>query len=149
MSIALSLPSGDRGAARIPSTLSASHLSDPGILLTFAERVLIAVPCSMTTTASDDEFSISTNTPGWNSGSHFPPLAGLAGLYRIFSSRIPGWVCCPFGCAPSAAVSFRRCQCHTCSSGTQQTPPTSTISLRRAGFLVPTRCSSEAFSVLD
>ena len=41
------------------------HLSDSGILLMFAERVLIAVPCSVTTTPSDDEFSI-TNLPGWN-----------------------------------------------------------------------------------
>ena len=56
-----------------------------GILLTFAERVLIAVPCSATTTVSDEEFNIPTNTPGWNRGSHFPPLVGLAGMYRIFS----------------------------------------------------------------
>ena len=32
---ALSLPSRDHGTFRIPSTLSASHLSDSGILLTF------------------------------------------------------------------------------------------------------------------
>ena len=56
----------------------------------FAERVLIAISCSVTTTASDDEFNIPTNTLGWNRSSHFPPLAGLAGMYRIFSpnSRI-------------------------------------------------------------
>ena len=69
---------------RVPS------LSDPGILLTFAARVLIAVPCSVTTTASGDEVSMPTNTPGWNCVSHFPPPAGLAGTYKIFSpnSRI-------------------------------------------------------------
>ena len=90
MSNALSLPSGDHGTARSPSILSASHLSDSWILLMFAERVLIAVPCSVTTTASDDESSIPTNTSGWNRGSHFHPLAGLAGMYKIFSpnSRI-------------------------------------------------------------
>ena len=37
---------------------------DSGILLMFAEHVLIAIPCSVTTTASDDESSIPTNTPG-------------------------------------------------------------------------------------
>ena len=87
MSNALSLPSGDHGTARIPRILSESHLSDSGILLMFTERVLIAVPCSVTTTASDDEYSISTHTPVWNCGSHFLPLAGLAGMYRIFSSN--------------------------------------------------------------
>ena len=92
---------------------------------------LIAVPCSVTTTASDDEFSIPMNAPGWNRGSHFPPLDGLAGMYRIFCPNSRMGVC-PFGGAASAAV--RRCQCHTCSSGTKQTPPTSTTSLRRAGF---------------
>ena len=60
-----------RVTARIRSILSASHLSDSGILLMFAEHVLIAIPCSVTTTASDDESSISTNTPGWNRGFHF------------------------------------------------------------------------------
>ena len=90
LSNALSLPTGDQGRARTLSIPSASHLSDSGILLTFAERVLIAVPCSLTTTASDDELSIPTNTPEWNRGSHFPPLADLADMYRIFSptSRI-------------------------------------------------------------
>ena len=115
-----------------PSILSASHLSDSGILLTFAERVLIAVPCSVTTTASDDEFSIPTNTPGWNRGSHFPPFAGLAGMYRIFSPTSRMGVLSLR--AASAAASIRRCRCHTCSSGTQQNPPSSTVSLRRAGL---------------
>ena len=70
--------------ARVWSMLSASHLSYSGTLLMFAELVLIASPCSVTTTASDDEFSMPTNTPGWNRGSD------LAGMYRIFSpnSRI-------------------------------------------------------------
>ena len=51
------------------------------------DLVSAASLCSVTTT---DEFSIPTNTPGWNRGSHFPPLAGLAGMHRIFSpnSRI-------------------------------------------------------------
>ena len=44
----------------------------------------------MTAAASDDEFSMPTDTPGWNRGSHVLPLAGLAGMYKIFSpdSRI-------------------------------------------------------------
>ena len=71
--------------ARTLSIPSASHLCDSGTLLTFAARVLIAVPCSVTTTASDDELSIPTNTPERNHGSHFPPLADLAGMCRIFS----------------------------------------------------------------
>ena len=89
------VPSEDRGTARIPSIRSASHLSDSGILLPFAGRVSIVDPCSETTTASDDEFSIPTNTPRWHRGSHFPPLAGLADVYEIFS-KIPESVCCPF-----------------------------------------------------
>ena len=80
ISNALSLPSGDHGTARLPSILS-----DSGILLTFAARVLMASPCSVTTTASEDYFSMPTNTPGWNRGSHLLPLAGLAGIYKIFS----------------------------------------------------------------
>ena len=96
------------GTARIPSVLSASHLSDSGILLTFASRVLIASPCSVTTTASGDDNTMSTNTPGWNRGSHFPPLGWLGwhvqNLLSEFQDR-----CCPFAHAASAAVSFRRC----------------------------------------
>ena len=53
--------------------------------MTFAARTLIASPCSVTTTASDDEFSMPKNAPGWNLGSHFPPLACFAGMYKIFS----------------------------------------------------------------
>ena len=84
------------------SERSASHLSDWGILLMFAERVLIAVPCSVTTTASDDE--------SW------PACTGS-------SLRILEQVCCPFGHAASAVASFRRCRCRTCSSSTQHIPP--------------------------
>ena len=73
--------------SRIPSVRSASHFSDSGIILTFAARILIASPCSVTTAASDDEFSKPTNTPGWNRGSHFPPLAGLVSMCKIFSSN--------------------------------------------------------------
>ena len=40
------------------------HLVDSGILLTLAARVLIADTCSVTTTASDDVFSIPTNALG-------------------------------------------------------------------------------------
>ena len=70
--------------------LSASHLSDSRIHHTFAARVLTASPWSVTSTSSDDECSRPTNTPGWNRGSHFPPLADLGGMHKIFSpnSRI-------------------------------------------------------------
>ena len=109
-------------------------------LLTFAARGLTASPCSVTTTASDDEFSMPTITPRCNLGSHFPPLAGLAGMGKIFSLRIPGSsVCCPFAHAASAAVSSHRYRCHTCSSS-------SILASGRA--VVPTRCFRAAFSVL-
>ena len=132
MSNALSLPSWDHGTARIPSILSSTHLSDSGILLTFAERVLIAVPCSVTTTASDDEFNMPT-TPGWNRGSHFPPLAGFAGMYRIFSPNprmgvlsLPPCSLCS-GVFPSLPMShlFIRYAANSTNR---------TISWRRAGF---------------
>ena len=144
MSNALSLP-GDHGTARIPSILSgphcmlsASHLTDSGILLTFAERVLIAVPCSVTTTATDDEFSIPTNTPGWHRGSHFPPLAGLGGMHRIFSPNSRMGVLSLRSCSLCSGVfpSMPMSPVH------QQTPPTSTISLRRAGFC--SQCDARA-----
>ena len=117
------------------------------ILLSFAARVLIASPCSVTTTASDDEFSIPTNSPGWNRGSHFPLLAGLAGMYKILSpnSRI-------------GVLSFRPC---SICSGVFPSLPMSHLFIRYAanstsqhgilasgGILVPMRCSSAAFSVL-
>ena len=61
----------------------------------FAARVLIASPCSVTTTASDDDFSMTTNTPGWNRVPTF--LLLLAWQACTGSSlRIPGSVCCPF-----------------------------------------------------
>ena len=95
------------------------------------------VPCSVTTTASDDEFTISTNTPGWDRGSHVHPLAGLAGMYRIFfpSSRMgvlslrPCSLCS--GVFPSPPMS------HLFIKGTQQIPPASTVSLRQVGFWFP------------
>ena len=126
MSNALSPPSGDHGTSRIPSILSASHLSDSEILPMFAELVLIAVPYSVTTTASDAEFSIPTNTPGWNRGSHFPPLAGLAGMYRIFSpnSRI--------GVVPSTMQPLQRRL-----SVAADVTPASIASLRQVGFWFP------------
>ena len=63
-----------------------SHLSDSRILLMFAERVLIAVPCSVTTTASDNEFSMPKNTPGMKSRFPFPPSRWFGGhLQDLFS----------------------------------------------------------------
>ena len=103
MSNALSPPSGDHGTARIPSIRSESHLSDSGILLTDG----IAVPT----------FLLSLACPAYTRS----PL------------RIPGSVWCPFSLAACAPSSFRRCRCHTCSSGTRQIPPASKVSLRRAG----------------
>ena len=84
------------------------------------------------TTASDDEFSMPTKTPGWNRGSHFPPLAGLAGMHRILcpNSRIGvlSLRLCSLcsGVFPSLPRShlFIRCAANS----------TSTISLRRAGL---------------
>ena len=77
VSNAVSLPSGEHGqlAFRVfgPRPISPTQ----GILPTFAARVLIAGPCSVTTAASDDEFSMPTNTAGWNRGSHFPPSCWL------------------------------------------------------------------------
>ena len=90
MSNALSLPSGDHGTARIPSILSVFHLCDSGIILTFAARVLIASPCSVTTTASDDEFSMPTNIPGRYRGSHFLLLLAWPTCARP-SLQIPRW----------------------------------------------------------
>ena len=52
MSNALSLPSGNQGVDRTWRMLSASHLSDSGTLLMFADLVLIASPCSVTSTTS-------------------------------------------------------------------------------------------------
>ena len=104
-------------------------------------------PCSVTTTASDDAFSIPTNAPGWNRGSHFPPLAGLAGVCKIFSpnSRI-------------GVLSFRPC---SLCIGVFPSLPMSHLFVRYAadstsqhsihasgGTPVPMRCSSAAFSVV-
>ena len=72
---------------------------------------MIAVPCSVTTTATDDEFSIPRTL---RDGIAVPTFLLLLAWVACTESslRIPGWVCCPFGHAASAAVSFRRCQCH-------------------------------------
>ena len=75
MSNALSLPSGDHRTACIPSIRPHPIFPTQDF---FAARVLIAKPCSVTTTAFfDDEFGIPTNTPGKNRGSNFSPHAGL------------------------------------------------------------------------
>ena len=97
------------------STRSASHLSDLEIPMTFAARVLIASPCSVTTSASDDEFNMPTDTPRWNRSSHFPLLFLVWQACTRSPLRIPGSECCPFAHAACAAMSFRRCRCHTCS----------------------------------
>ena len=46
-----------------------------------------------------DEYRTPTNTPGWNRGSHFPPLAGLSGMHKIFSPN-----------AGIGVLSFRPCR---------------------------------------
>ena len=78
---------------------------------------------------SDDEFNIPTNIPGQNRGSHFPPLAGLPSMYKIFSpnSRIGVLPLPP--CSLCVSVF-----CRICSSDTRRTPPPSTVSLNRAGL---------------
>ena len=87
---------------------STSSLRCSGVLLTFTVRVLIASPCSVTTTASDDEFKM--------------PIKLQDGVRLACTSsalQISGSVFCPFVGLVCAAVSFRRCQCHTCSSSMQ------------------------------
>ena len=98
---------------------------------------------SVTTTASDDEFSMPTNNPRWSCASHFPPLAGLAGKCKIFSpnSRI-------------VVLSFRPC---SLCSGVLPSLPMSHLFTRNAakstsqhsilasgGTLAPMRCSQRS-----
>ena len=90
-----------------------------------------------------------TNTPRWNRGSHYPPLAGLAGMYKIYSPEFQDRCVDPFAHMACAAVSFPSLPHVTpCSSCTQQSPQASKVSLRRARFSSPMRCSSAAFCVL-
>ena len=129
------------GTARIPSIRSASHLSNSGILLTFAARALMASPCSVTTTTFDNGFSVPTSTPGWNLGSHFPPLAGLVGMYKVFSPN-----------SGIGVLSFRRCRLWTSVFPSLPTshlfikyaanPASQHSILASGGRLVPLRCSS-------
>ena len=106
------------------------------ILLTFAARVLIASPCSVTTTSSDDEFSMPTNTPGWN---RWFPLSSSSLAWPACtksSLRIPGSVT---RCLFDPLQPVQRCVSVAADvtpvhQGMQQIPPASTISLRRAGF---------------
>ena len=145
MSNALSLPSGDQGVARISSILPASHLSDSGHSPDVRRLCLDRQSLLGDTTASDDEFSMPTNTPGWNRGSHFPPLSGLAGMHRILcpNSRI-------------GVLSLRLC---SLCSGVFPSLPRSHLHqvcrklhqhniLASGGTLAPMRCFSGAFSVL-
>ena len=105
---ALSLPSGYHKTARIPSIRSASHLSASGILLTFAAHVLIASPCSVTTSSACQK--------RLQDGIAVPTFLLLLAWPACTESslRVPGSVCCPVAHAASATVSFRRCRCHTC-----------------------------------
>ena len=115
------------------------------ILLMFAERVLIAVPCSVTTTASDDEFSIPTNTPGWNRGFPFSPSRWLARHVQDLLSEFQNRCVVPSTMQPLQWRLFRRCRCHTCSSGTQQNSARQHRILASGGILVSMRCSNTAF----
>ena len=132
MSNALSLPSGDHGTARIPSFQSTSNLSDSRILLTFAARVMIASPCSVTTTASDDEFILQTNTPDWDLGSQFP---GLAGMYKIFSPNSRINVLCSLCSRVSLSLPMSHLFIKCAVKSTSQ-------------HSIPIRCSRAAFGVL-
>ena len=135
------------GTARLPNIRSASHLSDSGFILTFAAHVLIASSCSVTTTASDDEFSMPRNTPRRNRGSHSPTLAGLAGMNKIFppNSRIgvlsfrPCTMC--ISLFPSLPMSHLFIK-HAANSTSRRSI------LASGGNLVLMRCSSAVFSVL-
>ena len=127
-----------------PRPISLTH----GFLLTFSCACLDRQPLlGDNHHCSDDEFSMPTNNPGWGRGSHFPPLAGLAGMYKIFS-RIPGSVCCLFrpcslcsGVFPSLPMSHLFIR-NAANSTSQQSI------LSSGGTLVPMRRPSAAFSVL-
>ena len=59
-------------SARTPNTRSASHLSDSGTLLVFAARVfLVAVRCSVMTTASDESSAFRQSLQGGTLGPMF------------------------------------------------------------------------------
>ena len=139
-----SLPSGDQGVARIRSMLSASHLSDSGILLMFADLVLIASPCSVTTLPPMTSSAYQQTLMG---GAAAPTFLGLAGMYRIFSPN-----------SRSGMLSLRPC---SLCSGVFPFLPMSHLLIKYAanstnqhnilasgGTLAPVRCSSAAFSVL-
>ena len=66
----------------IPTGLLSFRLENPPVCRACFDQ---KSPCSVTITDSDGEFNIPTNILGQNRGSHFPPLAGLASMYRIFS----------------------------------------------------------------
>ena len=143
MSNALSLSSGDYGTARIPSVRSASHLSDSGILLTFAARVLIANPCSVTITDSHDEFDNSnecTKTESW------VPLSSSCRLGKHVQNLLPKFqnLCV----VPSSMQSVcRRLALAADVASVQQMRGElhqPTVSLNRT----PMRYSNAAFSVL-
>ena len=91
----------------------------------FADLVLITSPCSVTTTASDDEFSQQTLLGGTAA-----PTFLLSLVWRPCTGFFPN---SPFARVVCAEVSFRPCRCRTCSSSMPQAPPTSTISLRSSG----------------
>ena len=119
----------------------ASHLSDSGILLTFA--------CLHRQSLLGDDHCLRrrvqhANKHSGNRGSHFPPLAGLAGMYRIF-----------FPNARKGVLSFRPCS--LCSGVfpllsmlylniKYAANSTSQHSILASG--VPIRCSSADSSVL-
>ena len=120
----------------------ASHLSDSAILLTFAESVLIASPCSVTTTASDNGFSMPTNTPGMEPRLPLSSSRWFGGHVQDLLSKL----CCPFARVVFAAVSFLAMSHLFIRSAAHST---SQHSILASGVnLVPVRCSSAAFSVL-
>ena len=65
--------------------------------------------------ASDDEFSIQTKTPAQNLGSHLLLLAGLACMYKIFSTNSRTGVLSLHQCSLCVLASSHRCRCLTSS----------------------------------
>ena len=129
---------------RRTSILSASHLSDSGILLMFAARVLIASPCSVTTTASDDRVQHSNEYSRMQSRFPFSPSCWLGRHVQNLLSEFQNK-----GVIPSAMQPLKRrlpvatdiALLHQASSKFHQ--PT-----QYPLTLFAMRCSSAAFSVL-
>ena len=121
------------GIARIPSIRSASHLSDLGILLAFAARVLIADPYSVTPLLPMTSSALQRILQDRLVGPSFLLMLVWQACTKS-SPKFPESVCCPIVYAVCVSASFPPCRCRICSSDTQRTPPASTASSHQAGL---------------